>query len=135
MKLHRLLFLVPVTAGLLLASCIWPRADLEPYDAMGVVPQEFLYTTHGPLNDWLDAPVYVQMTNVPLTRIFEHPALRDLNHHWAVRPEHDHRVTIYRVALTRRQLLWSISHDYKLSMIPVTVPGGQSYIEVRARNS
>jgi hypothetical protein len=140
--MRRFLLLIAMMGVLVLPSCemifpnlLLPKPDLEPHDKIGVVPQDFLFTQHEPLKDWLDTAVYVQMINVPLTRVFEHPALRPLNHRWVVLPRHNPRITIYRVAITRRQLLWSIAQDYKLSMLPVTVPGGYSYIEVRADRS
>ncbi|MGI8601693.1 MAG: hypothetical protein ACR2OZ_01705 [Verrucomicrobiales bacterium] len=129
-------------SGLILAlsvlpSCnlFFPKPDRKPYDRIGVVPQDFLFNRHHPLNDWLDTPVYVQMIDVPLTETLNHPALRPLNYRWLVLPLENPRVTIYRVAITRRQLLWSLAQDYKLSMLPIMRPGGYSYVEIRARQS
>jgi hypothetical protein len=42
-------------------------------------------------------------------------------------------ITIHRVAITRRQLLWALGQDHQLAMIAHTVPGGQSYVEIRTR--
>jgi hypothetical protein len=140
--MRRFLLVIAMAGALILPSCemvfpnlLLPKPDLKPHDEIGVVPQDFLFTQHAPLNRWLDTPVYVQMIDVPLTRVFDHAALRGLHHRWTVSPRFNPRITVYRVAITRRQLLWSIAQDYKLTLLPVTVPGGYSYIEVRADRS
>lgn len=123
-----------------LSSCqVWMfgdvKPDYKPHDKMAVVPQEFLYTGHRPLNDWLDTPVQIQITEMPLTEVFEHPALRDLRVVWMNQPKDNPPITIHRLAITRRQLLWALGQDHQLTMLARTVPGGRSYVEVRARES
>jgi hypothetical protein len=107
--------------------------DYKPHDKLAVVPQEFLYTGHKPFTDWLDTPVHIQITDVPLTEVLEHPALRDLRVVWVESPKENPLITIHRVAITRRQLLWALGQDHELTMLAQTVPGGQSYVEIRPR--
>ena len=129
---------VLVGALVAMTSCrLWQfwdvKPDYKPHDKNAVVPLEFLYTGHKPFNDWLDTPVHIQITDVPLTQVLEHPALRQLRVVWVNRPEEDPLVTIHRLAITRRQLLWSLGQDYQLTMLAQTIPGGKSYVEIRAR--
>lgn len=118
-----------------LVSCtFWDvRPDYKPHDKLAVVPQEFLYTSHAPFNDWLDTPVHIQITDVPLTDVFEHPALRELRVVWVTRPVENPLVTIHRLGITRRQLLWALGQDHQLNLLAQTVPGGKSYVEIRSR--
>lgn len=118
-----------------LASCtFWDvRPDFKPHDKMAVIPQEFLFTTHEPFNEWLDTPVHLQITDMPLTEVFEHPALRDLRVVWVDRPAENAPITIHRLAITRRQLLWALGQDHELTMLAQTVPGGRSFVEIRSR--
>ena len=124
-------------SAMLVTSCglLLPKPDYKPHDKMAVIPQEFLFTTHGPFNTWLDTPVRIQITDMPLLEVFEHPALRRLKLVWTKRPTTNPGVTIHRVAITRRQILWALSQDHQLTMLPVTVPGGQAYVEIIARDS
>jgi hypothetical protein len=118
-----------------LTSCVfWDhKPDLKPHDKRAVVPQEFLYTTHQPFTDWLDTPVHIQITNMPLTEVFSHPALRQLRVRWMNLPKENPEVTIHRLGITRRQLLWALGQDHELTMLAQTVPGGYSYVEIRSR--
>ncbi len=113
----------------------FPRADYKPHDRRAVVPQDFLFTTHKPMNEWLDTPVYVQLTEVPLSQVFSQPVLSKLNTRLVNMPPDDPRITMYRTAISRRQLLWSLSQDHKLTMIPHHVPNGSSFVEIRGRKS
>lgn len=129
-----------LVVGVLVAmtSCrLWQfwdvRPDYKPHDKNAVVPQEFLYTGHKPFNDWLDTPVHIQITDVPLTEVFEHPALRQLRVVWVNRPAENPLITIHRLAITRRQLLWALGQDHQLTLLAQTIPGGNSYVEIRAR--
>ena len=119
----------------LLSSCslLELKPDYKPHDKLAVVPQEFLFTGHEPFNEWLDTPVHIHLTEVPLMDVFEHPALRALRVEWTKPPKENPLITIHRVAITRRQLLWALGQDHQLTMIAHTVPGGQSYVEIRAR--
>lgn len=122
-------------AFVLCSSCtFWDvRPDYRPHDKLAVVPQEFLFTSHQPFTDWLDTPVHIQITDVPLIEVFDHPALRDLRVVWVNRPEENPPVTIHRLAITRRQLLWALGQDHQLTMLAQTVPGGRSYVEIHSR--
>lgn len=126
-----------LVAALLVSGCqlFEAKPDYKPYDVLGVVPQDFLFTTDDSFNAWLDTPVYVQMTAVPLLEVFEHPALQPLNYRWVTLPAFNTPITIYRVAITRRQLLWAIAHDHKLTMLPVLEADGVSYVEIRAQET
>jgi len=117
-----------------IGGCSWltPEPDYAPARRTSVVPQEFLLTSYEPLNAWLDTPVRVQIVDVPLSRVFQEPALSGLNHRLFRMPEDDPLISIDSLALTRRQLLWAIAHDHKLAMIPkFTGQGAESYIDIR----
>jgi hypothetical protein len=134
MHLRSLLF-VPVVA-LTLSSCEMFKMDgpFRPYDAMAVIPQDFLYSKYAPLNRWLDTPVHVQILDVPLCDVFNHPSLRGLNYKMVKAPRLNPKITLNHIAMTRRQLLWSIAQDHQLSMTPMFGENGEgSYIDIRAR--
>ncbi len=120
-------------AATLSCSLLEPKPDYKPHDKMAVVPQEFLYTGYKPFAEWLDTPVHIQITNVPLLDVFEHPALRDLRVVWLNQPASNPPITIHRLAITRRQLLWALGQDHQLTMLAQTVPGRESYVEIRAQ--
>ena len=104
-------------------------------DANAVVPQEFLFTRYAPLNTWLDQAVRVQVLDVPLMNVFRHPALRGLEYVVVKAPPQNPLVTIDKLALTRRQLLWALSHDHQLHMTPSYGRRGEvSHIEIRSRS-
>jgi len=129
-------FRVAALCGLTsLVSCsmLELKPDYKPHDKLAVVPQEFLYTGHEPFNKWLDTPVHIQITDMPLIDVFEHPALRSLRVVWVDLPKANPPITIHRLAITRRQLLWALGQDHQLTMLAHTVPGGQSYVEIRSR--
>jgi hypothetical protein len=106
----------------------------KPYDAKAVVPQEFLFSHYEPLNRWLDVPVHVQILDVPLLDVFKHPALAGLNYQLVKAPMENPYITMNHMAMTRRQLLYSISHEYQLTMTPVFAnDGSMSYIDIRSR--
>jgi hypothetical protein len=134
-----------LTAGLavLLTACKAYKevtGDPEPtnkaYDIDAVTPPEFLLTRSAPLNKWLDTPVRVQIYEVPLLEVFRHPALRGLEYTIINKPQDNPKITIDKIAMTRRQLLWSLSHDHQLHMSPAySANGNVSHIEIRARVS
>jgi hypothetical protein len=136
-----------LVAGGVLSSCssiqqqIDPEPNLSPARTRALVPQEFLYTDYVPLNDWLDTPVRVHITNVPLSEVFHQPALSGLNHSLLDMPDYSEAdgeptVTIDELALTRRQLLWAIGQDYKLAMVPkFDQLGATSLIEISGKVS
>ena len=127
--------LLCVAAVLGLGSCglFLPKPDFKPHDRRAVVPQDFLFSTYKPLNDYLDTPVHVQITEVPLTQVFDLPVLDALNYEWTRRPKDNPPVTVHRIGMTRRQLLWAMAQDHTLTMLPVINPRGHSYIEIRSR--
>ena len=130
----RLAVLIAVMAASVLPSCgLVPKPDYKPHDKLAVVPQEFLYTDNHSFNEWLDTPLRLQITDMPLTEVFRHPALRELEVVWVGSLRENPRITIHRVAITRRQILWSMAQDHQLLMLPVIRPGQQSYVEIRQR--
>lgn len=109
-----------------------PRGNAA--DPRAVVPADFLFTRYAPLNHWLDTPVRVQILDEPLLDVFQHPALRGLAYDIVKMPSANPRITIDKLALTRRQLLWVLSQDYQLHMTPAF--GGDGVlrcIEIRSR--
>jgi hypothetical protein len=133
-----------LTAGLavLLPSCKSykeatgdPQPDNKAYDIDAVTPPEFLFSRSEGLNKWLDTPVRVQIHDVPLMEIFRHDCLRGLQYSVVKRPQKNPVVTIDKIAMTRRQILWSLSHDYQLHMTPAyNSKGNVSHIEIRSRS-
>ena len=130
-----------LTLPLLLASCKTYDRLTEPQplghaeDANAVVPQEFLFSRYKPLNQWLDEAVRVQISDVPLMDVFRHPALRGLQYVIVKAPPQNPLINIDKLALTRRQLLWALSHDHQLHMTPSFGPGGKvTCIEIRSRS-
>ena len=135
MKSVTRLFLLPLSLALAGCGLFDPKPTHMAYDRLAVVPQEFLYTEYAPLNKWLDTPVRVQMLDVPLLEVFDHPSLRGLNYRITVPPKADQTVLIDKLAMTRRQLLWVLSHDYALMLTPVFGSNGElSWIEVRSKD-
>lgn len=101
---------------------------------MAVVPPEFLFTRYEPLNRWLDTPVRVQIYDVPLSQIGNHPALRGINYRVVQPAVEDPLIFIDKIAMTRRQLLWSLAQDHQWHMTPVfDTPGVPASIEIRSR--
>ena len=103
-------------------------------DKLAVVPQDFLFTRYEPLNRWLDTAVRVQIFDIPLSQVFNEPCLRGINVSIIQPPIDDPDIFIDKLALTRRQLLWSLAQDPQLHLTPVFEPdGGPARIEVRSR--
>lgn len=127
--------LTAVLALALVPACnlLLPKPDFKPHDKLAVVPQDFLFSTNRAFNEWLDTPLRIHVNDLPLRELFVHPALRDLNVKWVGKIDDSPRVTIDRIAITRRQLLWAVAQDHQLLMSPITVPGGESYVEIRQR--
>ena len=141
MKFPRLLPAAVLALILPLTSCETYDRITEPQpgghaeDANAVLPQEFLFTRYAPLNHWLDEAVRVQIMDVPLMDVFRHPALRGLAYVFVKPPLKNPLVTIDKLALTRRQLLWVLSHDHQLHMTPSFGPRGEvTCIEIRSRS-
>src|SRR5687768_12355153 len=85
-----------------------PKPKNRAADAWAVVPQEFLFSRYQPLNSWLDQAVRVQIMDVPLMNVFDHQTLRGLRYVWVKVPPSNPLVTIDKLAMTRRQLLWAM---------------------------
>jgi hypothetical protein len=118
-----------------LDRAIDPQPPNRAEDPVAVVPADFLYTRYEPLNRWLDEAVRVQVIDTPLMSIFDHPALRGLQYHIVKAPPENPVITIDKLAMTRRQLLWVIAHDHQFHMTPNFGPSGEvNYIEVRSRS-
>lgn len=141
MKFSALLPAAAVALTLPMTSCDTYDRITEPQppghaeDANAVVPQDFLFSRYTPLNTWLDQAVRVQILDVPLMDVFRHPALRGLEYVVIKSPPQNPLVTIDKLALTRRQLLWALSHDHQLHMTPSFGRHGEvSHIEIRSRS-
>ena len=142
MKSPRLLPAAILALVLPLTSCETYDRITEPQpkghaeDANAVLPQEFLFTRYAPLNQWLDQAVRVQIMDVPLMDVFRHQALRGLEYVFVKPPMKNPLITIDKLALTRRQLLWVLSQDYQLHMTPSFGPhGAVTCIEIRSRSA
>lgn len=91
-----------------------PPQKLSAYKA--VVPVDFLFSWDESYNDWMNTPTRVLIFDKPLKSVFEgHPFTR-LSYEIRSLPMDSELVNIDAMGLTRRQLLWAISHDYKLKM-------------------
>ncbi len=140
MKRPALLFTVGL--AVLLSSCKAlkevtgdPQPDNKAYDAGAVTPPDFLLTRSDALNKWLDTPVRVQIHDVRLREVFRHDSLRGLQYSIVNPPQQDPLVYIDKIAMTRRQLLWAVSHDHQLHMTPAyNSKGNISHIEIRSRS-
>ncbi len=111
-----------------------PHPNYHAADRMAVVPPEFLHSRYGPLNAWLDTPVRVQIYDVPLSKITQEPCLRGINYRVKQVPSENPNIFIDKLALTRRQLLWSLSQDYQLHMsLAFDSAQGPACIEIRSR--
>ncbi len=126
---------LPMTSCEVYDRVFWPQPGGHAQDAKAVVPREFLFTRYAPLNAWLDEAVRVQIMDVPLLDVFNHQALRGLNYVFVKKPQQNPLVTMDKLALTRRQLLWALSHDHQLHMTPSFGAKGEvSWIEIRSRS-
>lgn len=129
----RLLLLLP------LLSCpgcgiFDPKPLNQAADKEAVVPPEFLFTQYGPLNNWLDTAVRVQIFDVPLSKVIFEPCLRGINYRVVMRSKEDPIIFIDKLAMTHRQLLWSLAQDHQLHLSPVfDTPEGPASIEIRSR--
>ena len=112
-----------------------PQPPGHAEDPVAVLPPDFLVTRYAPLNQWLDEAVRVQIIDTPLLDVFTHPALRGLQYQIVKAPPQNPLVNIDKLALTRRQLLWVLSHDHQLHMTPSYGSRGEvNYIEIRSRS-
>jgi hypothetical protein len=121
--------------GLVLPSCemYTHNGPFPAYSKNTLVPQTFLYSEYKPLNAWLDTPVRVLIQDVPLLEVFKHPTLRGINFQVIKAPRNNPLINIDSLALTRRQLLWTLCHDHELKMTANFHPdGGPSSVDVRS---
>ena len=135
MKLNPARLLVPLLMFCCSGCGIFdPRPAYKAADELAVVPPDFLFTRYEPLNRWLDTAVRVQIFDVPLSQVVNEPCLRGVNYRLIQAPVEDPMIFIDKLALTRRQLLWSLAQDHQLHLTPVfDTPGGPAYIEIRSR--
>lgn len=134
--MKRLFLLLVAAASLTLPSCSLFKMDgpFPAYDELAVIPEDFLYTKYGPLNRWLDTPVRVYFRNLSIREALNQPALRGLKFQLEGKIPHDEKLTMNRIAITRRQLLWSIAQDNQLVMIPIFGEGQEpSYVLVHPK--
>ncbi len=96
-------------------SLVEPRA---------AVPRDFLFSWHEPYNEWMDAPVRVYYNKIPLDQVLANPPFTRLRYTVVERPDKMPLVTMDSLGISRRQLLWSIAHDYNLHMSLKTLPDG-----------
>ncbi len=137
MILPPLRLLVPIL-GLSLSACTIfdPKPPGQAADKQAVVPADFLFSRYEPLNRWLDTAVRVQIFDVPLTEVLQQPCLQGINVRIVQRPVENPKIFIDKLALTRRQLLWTLAQDHQLHLTPVFDPaGGPAWIEVRSREA
>ena len=126
---------LPMTSCEVYDRVFEPQPGGHAEDAKAVVPREFLFTRYAPLNAWLDEAVRVQIMDVPLMEVFNHRSLRGLNYVFVIKPQQNPLVTMDKLALTRRQLLWALSHDHQLHMTPAFGTHGEvTCIEIRSRS-
>lgn len=103
---------------------------------MAVVPPEFLFSRYEPMNRWLDTPVRVQIFDVPLHEVMYQPCLRGVNYRLVQTGVDNPLLFIDKVAMTRRQLLWSLAQDHQIHLTLIFDPnGGPAYIEIRSRTA
>ncbi len=135
MKLNPARLLVPLLMFCCSGCGIFdPRPTYKAADELAVVPPDFLFTRYEPLNRWLDTAVRVQIFDVPLSRVIHEPCLRGVNYRLVQAPVENPMIFIDKLALTRRQLLWSLAQDHQLHLTPVfDTPEGPAYIEIRSR--
>ena len=134
---HPLRLLISLLA-LSLSSCgiFDPKPTGMAADKNAVVPSDFLFSRYEPLNTWLDTPVRVQIYDVPLAEVINEPCLRGINVRVIQRPAVNPLIFIDKLALTRRQLLWTLAQDHQLHLTPVFDPnGGPAWIEIRSREA
>ena len=130
------LFLPLVALTLVGCTLFDPKPPGKAFDKMAVVPPDFLYSRYAPMNRWLDTAVRVQIFDVPLSRVIYEPCLRGINVRVIQAPVENPNIFIDKLALTRRQLLWSLAQDHQLHLTPVfDANGGPAWIEIRSRQA
>jgi len=132
----RLLLILLTSSFFVLTGCnlFGPKPSYNMTQPNAVIPQAFLYTTYSPLNRWLDTPKRIIIHDVPLRKVFSISELSPMNYKLVNLKNGDTPVTMKTLGITRRQLLWTIAHEYGLDMTPIyTKPGEPAYIEIRGK--
>lgn len=132
----RILLAAALACVPLLPSCrlLDPEPDYEIARPMAITPQKFLHNDNEQLNEWLDQTIVVRISRVPLSKTFDEPEFTPMSYKAIDLPEDDPQINIDSVGMSRRQLLWAISHEHSLEMTPVPGYGSEkSYIEIRGR--
>jgi hypothetical protein len=136
---------LPNAPALLLAAAVatagcnyYPNHPDNQHDSRvreAVVPNTFLYNATSPrFNEWLDTPAHIHLIDVPLDRVFESTIFAPLNYRVSNLPANAPPVNVESLGMTRRQLLWTIAHEYGLSMTPYDFGDPHlSYIDVQGR--
>ncbi len=130
--------LLALTLMLGSTSCaLWfPKPPNMAADKMAVVPPDFLFSRYEPINRWLDTKVRVQIFDVPLKQVIHEPSLRGINYRVVQTGVDNPLIFIDKIAMTRRQLLWSLAQDHQIHMTLVfDANGGPACIEIRSRTA
>ncbi len=117
--MKRLFLLLAAAGSLLLPGCSLFVMDgpFPIHDKLAVIPEDFLYTKYEPLNRWLDTPVRIYFRNLSVAEALRIPALRGLNFKLEGNIPCTSTVSMDRIAITRRQALWSLAQDQQLVMV------------------
>jgi hypothetical protein len=131
------LVLIPTLAiALCLGACgIFVEKPTPSFvEPRAAVPRDFLFSWHKPYNEWMDAPVRVYYSKVPLDQVLANPPFTRFKYYVVEKPDTMPIVTIDSLGISRRQLLWSMAHDYNLHMSLKTLPDGHpSEVLIRYR--
>ncbi len=131
------LFLAPAAVAFTLASCnlLDPKPTFEAAAPRAVTPITFLYTNYEPFNEWLDTPAHVVIEDIPLNDLFASSLLQPMNYRLNNMPPENPKVSIKSIGMTRRQLLWSVAHEYGLRMTPKYYgTTEESFVEITGKN-
>jgi len=87
-------------------------------------PSTFLRTDYKPWNDWMDAVVSVDITNVPIGSLATEAPFKQMNIVLnSIDP--DYRIALEAKGVTRRQALWMLANQYGLAMTVVPDTNGR----------
>lgn len=111
-----------------------PKPRFRADEPTAVLPQNFLYTPYRPMNEWLDTPMRVIVQDLPLDQVFSHPVFAGMNYRLHDMPSDNPIINFDGIGLTRRQMLWSIAHEFGLQMTPIfRGPDSPAYIDIRRK--
>ncbi|CAN5271479.1 hypothetical protein BH23VER1_BH23VER1_10800 [soil metagenome] len=135
MRPIHILTLAPAVFAVVSCQAINPKPTYEAPAPHAVAPIRFLYNDYKPFNEWLDTPAHIIIEDVPLNDIFASPILQPMNYRLTNMPIENPEVNINSIGMTRRQLLWSLSHEYGLRMTPkYTGPDFPSFVEITGKD-